>query len=199
MYHSSDTRPIQCIVDNTLSRGIAISRKVGVRKPLIDKRLFAERLRLALAKKDWSPTELARQLRPSPTRATANAWANSKKTALPGGGYVLQLPGVLGVDPDWLFPRLEKAPSDVTDSRVTRLPGRRPAELEKLLGMVRDALLGAVNRALERDHELEVTKRGYQILGGIFIDLALKLQANGVDTHELLAVARELQKQGGGQ
>ncbi len=175
-----------------------ISRQVRVRKPLIDKRLFAERLRLALAKKDWSPTELARHLRPSPTRATTNAWANSKTMALPGGGYVLQLPSVLGVDPDWLFPRLEKPLSDVTDYLVTRLPGRRPAELENLLALIRDALMGAVERALERDNELEHTRIGSRILGEAFITLAVALQKGGVDATELLDVAQQLKKLGEG-
>jgi hypothetical protein len=84
----------------------------------------------------------------------------------------------------------------ITELSVTRLPGRRPAELENLLGLVRDALLGAVDRALARDHELEQTRRGYRILGDAFIDLGLQLQSNGVDTHELLTYARELQKRG---
>ncbi len=65
-----------------------------------------------------------------------------------------------------------------------------------VVGLVRDALLGAVDRALARDHELEQTRRGYRILGDAFIDLGLKLQNNGVDTHELMTYARELQKMG---
>lgn len=75
-------------------------------------------------------------------------------------------------------------------------PAGSPVELRSLMGLVRDALLGAVDRALARDHELEQTRRGYRILGDAFLDLGLKLQSNGVDTHELLTYARELQKQG---
>jgi len=40
--------------------------------------------------------------------------------------------------------------------------------------------------------------RGYRVLGDAFIDLGLKLQLNGVDTHELMTYARELQKMGEG-
>jgi len=46
--------------------------------------------------------------------------------------------------------------------------------------------------------ELVETRRGYRILGDAFIDLGLKLQLNGVDTHELMTYARELQKMGDG-
>lgn len=71
------------------------------------------------------------------------------------------------------------------------------AERGRLIGLVRDALLGAVDRALARDHELEQTRRGYRILGDAFLDLGLRLADNEVDSHELLRVARELQKLGG--
>lgn len=83
-----------------------------------------------------------------------------------------------------------------TDSAPTPESGRRPSERGSFVGVVRDALVGAVDRALARDHELEQTKRGYRILGDAFLDLGLALQDNDVDTSELLRVARELQKRG---
>lgn len=86
--------------------------------------------------------------------------------------------------------------SGLTRSPLTRSPGRRPTELEKLLGLVRDALLGAVDRALARDHELEQTRRGYFILGSAFLRLGHDLEKNGVDTTELRHVALELQERG---
>lgn len=86
--------------------------------------------------------------------------------------------------------------SAAADSAPTPESGRRPSEREIFVGVVRDALVGAVDRALARDHELEQTKRGYRILGDAFLDLGLALQDNDVDTSELLRVARELQKRG---
>jgi len=90
-------------------------------------------------------------------------------------------------------------------SRVSEGPVGDPAPraqgsdtASSVVGLVRDALLGAVDRALARDHELVETRRGYRILGDAFIDLGLKLQLNGVDTHELMTYARELQKMGEG-
>lgn len=82
-----------------------------------------------------------------------------------------------------------------TDSALTPPPGA-PTEQERLMGLIRDALMGAVERALARDNELEHTRPGSRILGRAFMQLAVTLQQNGVDATELLDVALQLQNRG---
>ena len=181
------------------------SEGIVARKPSAANVLFAERLRVALAKKGWKAARLAKELGVS--RQLASSWTRGR--AKPSGPTSATLPALLGVEVEWLFPKGATAPVRVPGlpqgerSRVSEGsvgdPGPRAQggdAASSVVGLVRDALLGAVDRALARDHELEETRRGYRILGDAFIDLGLKLQLNGVDTHELMTCARELQKMG---
>ncbi len=68
------------------------------------------------------------------------------------------------------------------------------AERELLVDLVGHALMGAVERALERD-ELEHTRKGHRILGTAFLGLAVELRKSGdMDVHELVDVSHELLK-----
>lgn len=70
-----------------------------------------------------------------------------------------------------------------------------PAALERglLVGLVRDALMGAIERALERD-ELEHTRRGHRILGTAFLGLAVELRKSDMDVDDLVLVSHDLLK-----
>jgi hypothetical protein len=72
-------------------------------------------------------------------------------------------------------------------------PLPRTAERELIVGLVGDALVGAIERALERD-ELEHTRKGHLVLGTTFLGLAVELQKHGVDVHELVDMSHELLK-----
>ncbi len=88
------------------------------------------------------------------------------------------------------------APAGIAVAVLPTLPGQRPAELEGRLTLVRHAVLGALDRALARDHELDKTREGYRILGRALMELAYDLRDNDVDTHELRDVAYELLRMG---
>lgn len=178
------------------------SEGIVARKPSPANVLFAERLRIALAKKGWKAARLAKELGVS--RQLASSWTRGR--AKPSGPTSATLPALLGVEVEWLFPKGATAPVRVPglpQDEESVAPGsdvgpraQRGGVASSFMGLVRDALLEAVDRALARDHEIDQTRKGYWILGSAFLELAFKLDDNGVDTRELARLAHELQKMG---
>lgn len=90
-----------------------MGKKGGNGKPQRDNALFAERLRIALATKKWKAARLAKELGIS--RQATSAWTRGESQ--PVGAEAVRLPGVLGVEAEWLFPKA----TTVAENRA-RLP-----------------------------------------------------------------------------
>lgn len=104
----------------------------------MDKALFAERLRVALARKGWRAARLAKELGVS--RQLAASWTRAR--ALPSGPSAANLASLLGVPTEWLFPKGAEAsrggrggPGRPAKQRSPRkgsvLPSQRVREGEK--------------------------------------------------------------------
>lgn len=186
-------------------KGARISPKVAARKPLIDKALFAERLRVALAKKDWSPTDLARHLQPPPTRAATNAWASSRTKAVPSGPYAAQLPQLLGVEAAWLFPAITDEKDQKARPLVVREPRaahqRRPrgADSPRILSMKEAAarIAKSLDAALRKSEVVIDANRPQELerqraLVWALKDLARQLKRGGYNMDELFDLTDEM-------
>lgn len=92
---------------------------IGAPKPQTDTDLFAKRLRMALASKGWRAARLAEELGVS--RQLAASWTRGR--AKPSATVAVKLPGLLGVEPGWLFPGGADAPTVPEAGRSVREPG----------------------------------------------------------------------------
>lgn len=155
-----------------------------------------------MARQGWNQAELGRRATLGPDVISRMI---SRETA-PDPDTIKAIAGAFGIT---LQDLQIAAIDDLRDGQLKRLgrlqerrsgvgrtaPSSLTAELEEFMGLVRDALMGAVERALARD-ELEHTRKGRFVLGNAFMDLALQLEDHGVEVRELRKVARELQKMG---
>jgi transcriptional regulator with XRE-family HTH domain len=101
---------------------------------------FGDRLDAAIRASAWHgrTQELAERLGVSPGQLSR--WRNDREPP-PGGAYMVQLPGLLGVDGHWLL---------TGEGEMQR---RAPGEAERRLELVREALV----RPLDDDEELPPT------------------------------------------
>ncbi len=116
-----------------------------------DSALFAERLRIALAKKGWKAAELARQIGVS--RQLAASWTRGR--AIAAGPSAVRLPGLLGVDEDWLFPK--GAGTGIGEPGMP-LDGRSPSSRGQRPGIASASVRGAEAK--------EVAWKGFRVLAG---------------------------------
>jgi hypothetical protein len=160
------------------------------------KEIFAERLAAALEGKG------ARELAPILAVGEREAQRYLRGKRIPSAtilgrlevGLLVSVAHLVGLDSPRIV--LSVAQDEPSASGVgSTAPGDPTAQQVHFVGLVHDALMGAVERALKRD-ELEHTRKGRFVLGNAFMDLALQLEDHGVEVRELRKVARELQKLG---
>ena len=108
---------------------------------------FAERLTIAMKRAGMNKTQLARAL--EARNATVTAWL--KHGAIPTGDYLMQMPGVLGVDGHWLLTGEYRGDFPQEGERTLRPVGGY--ELESLRGLLVSALEIVDPDALRDDEE----------------------------------------------
>lgn len=140
----------------------------------IDRQLAAERLRVAAARKGWRGADLARRLGKS--RQLVASWMRGD--GLPTGAALVDLPGLLEVDAQWLFPKGGKTDVAGPGRPVGRRPTGKGIPLAASAAMLAQRISDIINQTLER-HELTALNQA-ALIATMLEEMANFLQIHGV-------------------